>query len=413
MSTNQDTRREFMKKSTGTVAMMSAPMVLSKQVFGANDKIGMGIVGPGRRGSQLMNEFSRLNDCRFVAACDLNQDRVDHIAGRYKINSYTNFKEMFENNDVDAAIVATPDHWHAIVSIYACMAGKDVYVEKPMTLTIAEGRAMTNAARKYERIVQCGSQQRSDAKSRKGCELVRNEVVGKIHTAHGANYPSPWEQPMPSEPVPEGLDWDTWIGPCQSRPYHHDIYIPRARPGWISFTEFSGGEVTGWGAHGVDMIQWALGKSHTGPKKIWTEGNPRKLDRIVHMEYADGTKLSFDGKGPEGGGVFDGEDGSIMVSRGTYKVNPNNLETDELAVRLPVSNNHAQNFLDCIRSRELPIADVEEAHRSTTVCHLINIARWTYRELEWDPDKEVFVDDDDANTFLDRQRRSPWELPIV
>lgn len=413
-NSNQESRRTFMKKSSGTMVAMTAPMVISQHVFGANEKINMGIVGPGRRGGQVMGDFMRTNECQFIAVCDLNQQRLDWVARRGNLKKYTDFNEMFENKEIDAIVNATPDHWHAHITIQANISGKDVYVEKPMTLTIEEGQKMVEAARKYECIVQCGSQQRSDRNSRIGCELVRNKAVGKIHNAHGANYPSPWEQPMPQEPVPEGIDWDKWIGPAKVRPYHRDIYTPRAKPGWISFTEFSGGEVTGWGAHGVDMIQWALGTELTGPTKIWTEGNPRMLDRIVHMEYKDGTKLSFDGKSPEGGGMFEGEDGSIVVDRGRYTVNPKELEAKaEIKDKLPVSNAHAQNFLDCVRSRELPIADVEIAHRSTTICHLINIARWTYRELEWDPDTEMFVDDDDANTFISRPRRAPYELPTI
>lgn len=413
-STNQETRRNFIKKSGGALAALSAPLVVSKQVFGANEKILMGIVGPGRRGSQVMGDFMRTQDCQFIAACDLNKDRLNRVVSRGNLKAYTDYHEMFANKDIDAVIVATPDHWHALVTIHANMAGKDVYVEKPMTLTIEEGQAMVKAARKFERVVQCGSQQRSDQRSRIGCELVRNEAVGKIHTAHGANYPSPWDQPLPKQPIPDGIDWDKWIGPTQMRPYHPDLYQPRAKPGWISFMQFSGGEVTGWGAHGVDMIQWALGTELTGPTKIWTEGNERMLDRIVHMEYKNGVKLSFDGKSPEGGGMFEGEHGTIVVDRSRYEVNPKELEEKaDIKIKLPVSNAHAQNFLDCVRSRELPIADVEIAHRSTTICHLINIARWTYRELEWDPDTEKFVDDDDANTFITRPRRSPYELPVI
>jgi predicted dehydrogenase len=413
-TTKQVSRRSFLKNgSSVSVAALAAPMVVSSKVFGANDTIGIGVIGPGRRGGQLMNDFKRLKGFQYVAISDVNKNRMDKVARGQKWAKYQDFRQLLESKDVDAVINATPDHWHALISIYACMAKKDVYVEKPMTLTIAEGRAMSDAARKYKCIVQCGSQQRSDVKSRIGCELVRNEVVGKIHTVHGANYPSPWEQPFPSQPTPGYIDWDRWLGPCEKRGYHTDLYTPRAKPGWISIVPYSGGEVTGWGAHGLDMIQWALGMEKTGPVEVWTEGNPRELDRVVNMKYANGVLLKMDNKGPQGGGLFVGEKGSIMVERSRYKVDPAELGKVETKIKLPVSHNHQQNFLDCVRSRELPIADVEEAHRSTTVCHLINIARWTQRKLQWNPDKEIFVGDKDANTYIDRDRRSPWELPKI
>ncbi|MGC9328754.1 MAG: Gfo/Idh/MocA family oxidoreductase [Candidatus Hinthialibacter sp.] len=411
---DQVSRRSFLKKGGGAgMAAMTAPMIVSSKVFGANDVIGMGVIGPGRRGAQLMGDFSRLPGNQFVAVSDFNSRRLDQVAAGKDWKKCKDFRELLELKEVDAVIVATPDHWHALCSIYANMAGKDVYVEKPMTLTVAEGRAMTEAARKYKCIVQCGSQQRSDAKSRIGCELVRNEVIGKIKTVHAANYPSPWDQPFPTQPVPDGVDWDMWIGPAPFRGYHKDIIIPRAQPGWISIVDFSGGEVTGWGAHGIDMIQWALGMENTGPVKIWTEGNPRELDRVVNMQYENGIVVRTDNQGPQGGAKFDGEKGSIVVDRGYFKVDPPELAKEECKIKLPVSRNHQQNFLDCVRSRELPIADVEAAHRSTTMCHFINIARWVHRELHWDPAKEQFIDDKDANTYLDRPRRKPWELPKI
>ncbi len=405
-------RRRFLINSGA--AAMSAPLVLSSNAFGANDTIQLGVIGPGRRGSQLMGDFRRLKNNQFVAISDLNEKRMDRIAGNSGWKKYKDYRDLLADDNVDAVIVATPDHWHALCSIDACIAGKDVYVEKPMTLTIAEGRAMVNAARKHKRVVQCGSQQRSDQRSRIGCELVRNQVIGKIHTAHGAKYPSPWDQPFPTQPVPEGLDWDTWLGPTPPRGYHQDIYTPRAQPGWISIMQFSGGEVTGWGAHGVDMIQWALGMDHTGPVEVWAEGNERELDRAVNMKYENGVLLKFDNKAPQGGGMFEGEKGTIVVDRGNYKVDPPELgKVDNLDIRLEVSQNHQQNFLDCIRSRNTPIADVEIGHRSILICHMINIARWTNRRMKWDPVKEQFDGDADANTYLDRPRRSPWELPKI
>jgi len=401
-------RRQFLAASA------AAPMTMAaNRAFGANDTIGMGIIGPGRRGSQLMGDFNRLKGIQWVAISDVNSKRMDQVAAGKDWKKCQDFRKLLELKEVDAVIVATPDHWHALCTIYANMAGKDVYVEKPMTLTIAEGRAMVNAARKYKCIVQCGSQQRSDTKSRIGCELVRNEAAGKVKVVHAANYPSPWDQPFPSQPVPEGLDWDTWLGPAPERGYHKDIYIPRAQPGWISIMPFSCGEVGGWGAHGIEMIQWALGTEMTCPVEISVEGNPRELDRMVNMKYANGILVKTDNKAPEGGAMFECEKGNIVVDRSRYEIDPELEKAAKIETKLPVSHNHQQNFLDCVRSRELPIADVEIAHHSSTMFHFMNIARWTHRKLQWDPEKEVFLNDADANTYLDRPRRKPWELPVI
>ncbi len=409
------TRRSFLRNSTqaGAVAF-TAPMVVSSKVWGANDTVGLGVIGPGRRGRQLMGDFSRTKGSKFVALSDLNKPRMEAIAKRDNLKTYQDFRQLLESKDVDAVIVATPDHWHALNSIYACMAGKDVYVEKPMTLTIAEGRAMVKAARKYNRVVQCGSQQRSSTPCRVGCQLLRNNKLGKVKVAHAQNYESPWEQPFPEHPVPEGLDWDTWLGPTAPRGYNPDIYTPRARPGWISIMPYSGGEVTGWGAHGLDIIQWALGTDESGPVEVQAKGSSRVLDRNVTMRYANGVVLEVDGKGPSGGGFFECENGTVFVDRGVFRTDPKMSAEEAVAdseIEFEVSHNHQQNFIDCVKSRNRPIADVEKGHRSSTLCHLINIARWTHRKLQWDPEKEVFVGDKDANGYIDRERRSPWELP--
>ncbi len=414
---NQDkeSRRSFMKKGAGAVAMAAPLVVPSKVLSGPNDTINVGVIGSGRRGQQIMKDLQNAKGGQIVALSDVNEDRIEMLANGKNWKLYTDFRKMLESKDVDAVMIATPDHWHALNSVYACMAGKDVYVEKPMTLTIEEGRVMVKAARKYERIVQCGSQQRSMKACRVGVELVRNGRVGAITDVHGYRYASPWDQPFPEEEPPASLNWDMWLGPAPKRPFHDDIYTPRANPGWISIMPFSGGEVTGWGAHGLDIIQWGLGMDKSGPVEIWLGQNHRELDAPVHMKYANGVTLHMDSKGPEGGGVFVGEKGSILVDRGRYKVTPESLGSvgPDAGNSLYVSNSHMQNWLDCIKSRELPIADVETAHRSTSVCHLMNIARWTRRKLQWDPAKEQFKNDADANTYVDRPRRSPWELPKI
>jgi len=411
---NSMTRRTF---NLAGAAAIAAPMILpSRALSGPNDAISLGWIGVGRRGQQLMGDFRGTKGSQIVAISDLYKPRMEQVANGKNWKTYQDYRQLLESKEVDAVVIATPDHWHALNAIHACIAGKDVYVEKPMTLTIREGREMVKAARKHKRIVQCGSQQRSMKECRIGCELARNQRAGKIHTVHAANYPSPWDQPFPAQPVPDGLDWDMWLGQTAPRSYHKDIFTSSALPGRISIMPDSAGGGTGWGAHGIDIIQWGLGMDDSGPTEIWAETNSLKLDIFVHLRYENGAEVVTDGKGPEGGGVFVGDKGSILVDRGKYKADPEEIAKEPISdaeIKLPVSLYHQQNWLDCIRSRELPIADVEIGHRSTSVCHLINIARWTRRKLQWDPKNEKFVGDDDANTYLDRPRREPWGFPEI
>jgi predicted dehydrogenase len=318
------------------------------------------------------------------------------------------------------------------VCIHAAQAGKDIYAEKPMTLTILEGRRMVEAVRKYNRVFQTGSQQRSMKTNIIGCAMVRAGRAGKIKKVVAKNYPSPWPNHLPGQPVPEGLDWDTWCGPVEPVPFNKDLYAPRTKPGWISFREFSGGEMTGWGAHGFDMIQWALGTDDTGPVRIWTEGEPMKEPILkephgrgagesqtnhptVFMEYANGAVMEL-GKGPDGGGLFYGDKGMIGIDRGKLWSDPKDLtaeplKEDELPTYGDGENDHFRNFFDCVKTRKRPIADVEIGHRSSTICHLGNIARWVGHELKWDPKAETFIGDDEANKLIDRPRRKGYELP--
>jgi len=429
------TRRLFLKQSAAAAATgMALPYVIPRHVLasaerpGANDRIGIGGIGIGRQGSGVIRGVGERG--RVVAIADVNLPRAHKTAEQYKAQGYPDYRALLDRQDIDAIVTATPDHWRALVTIHACQAGKDVYAEKPMSLTIREGRLMVEAVRKYGRVFQTGSQQRSIAANRFGCELVRNGRIGKVHTVIGHNYPSPWECALPAQPVPDGLDWDMWCGPTEIVPYHQDLYAPRANPGWISFRPYSGGEMTGWGAHGLDQIQWALGMDETGPVEIWTEGppfDPPTYDKpesrtrgdkacaspLVFFRYANGVTVKLDNGNP-GGGIFLGETGKIEIFRGRVTSNPEEIVNEPIGdseIRLYKSDNHIQNWLDCIQSRERTVADVEIGHRSTTLCHLGNIARWVGRKLRWDPEKEIFPDDDEANAQLDRPRRKPYELP--
>jgi len=315
-----------------------------------------------------------------------------------------------------------------LICVESCHAGNDVYADKPMTLTIREGRLIVQAARKYRCVFQVGSQQRSMWQNYAGCKLIRTGGLGKISKVLAYNYPSPWNNHLPAQPIPVGLDWDMWCGPVNPVPYNQDLYLPRANPGWLSFRSYSGGEMTGWGAHGFDQVQWALGMDDTGPVEVWTEGpkyvpptydepeSKARGDKFsaetkVFFRYANGVVME-PGNPNMGGATFFGDKGKVIINRGVFESDPEELAIEALRQRpADFNDNHMKNWLDCIKSRATPVADVETGHRSATVCHLGNIARWTGRKLRWDPDQEHFVDDKDANQYLDRERRKPWVAP--
>lgn len=430
------TRRRLLGQLTvAATSGLGLPWLIPSRVLaapgrpGANDRIGIGYIGAGRRANQLM---SLPTEGRIVAVADVDRARAGAVATKRHCRAYEDYRRLLEAQDIDAVIVATPDHWHVLPSVHACQAGKDVYLEKPLSLTIHEGRVLANAVRRHNRVLQTGTQRRSMSQHRYGCELVRNGVAGKIHTVHVCNYPSPWECGLPRQPVPDGLDWDAWCGMAEPVPFHQDIFVQRANPGWISFRPWSGGEMTGTGAHGFDQVQWALDMDHTGPVEVECEGGRlpplvyeasesrgrgdayTSRGRNVTFRYANGITIRLTDNGPAAGGEFIGELGKIRIGNDTVDSNPPELAktpAESLKFRLPVSNDHLSNWFNCVRSREKPIADVEIGHRSATVCHLGNIARWVGRKLTWDPQTETFPGDDEANRYLDRPRRKGYELP--
>jgi predicted dehydrogenase len=431
-------RRRFVANAARLAAGgMALPAFVPSKVLaaagraGANDRIGIGYIGAGRRARQLMGLPA---EGRIVAAADVDRRRSEEVAQQRNARAHQDYREMLEAKDIDAVFVATPDHWHVLPSIHACQAGKDVYLEKPLSLTIREGRILVNAARKHGRVLQTGTQRRSLQGHRYGCELVRNGVAGKIHTVIILNYPSPWECAFPGQSVPEGLNWDAWCGMTEPVAYHDDIFVQRSNPGWISLRPYSGGEMTGTGAHGFDQIQWALDLDHTGPVEIWAEGG--KLPRVVYrqpesrtrgntqcsrgyrvrMKFANGVLIRLEDNGPAAGGEFIGDLGKIRIGNNVVTSNPEEfvkIPRDDLKFRLPETGSHIQNWFDCIKSREKPVADVEIGHRSAILCHLGNIVRWVGRPLKWDPEQEEFPGDEEANQFSDRPRRKPFQLPDV
>jgi predicted dehydrogenase len=427
------TRRRFLGAAALAAAGVAVPYVLPSEVWGApgkpgpNDRIGIGGIGIGRQGIEVFSAAIGHKLGRAVAVADANIRRAGQTAQRLKIQAYQDYHKLLARKDVDAIVTATPDHWRSLVAIHACQAEKDVYAEKPLTLTIREGRLMVEAARKYGRVFQTGSQQRSNAVNRVGCALVRAGRIGKLSRVLAHNYPSPWQCALPAQPVPDGLDWDLWCGPIEPMPYHIDLCTPRAKPGWISFRPCSGGEMTGWGAHGLDQAQWGLGSDAGGPIEVWTEGpkfdpptyakpeSQARGDKLcsrptVFFRYAGDIVMEL-GAGPAGGAKFFGEHGSISIDRGQCTSDPPELAREAVAAARGAPEDHMGNWLECIRSRQRPNADVEIGHRSATVCHLGNIARWVGRRLRWDPVKECFPDDAEANAHLERKRRKGYELP--
>ncbi|MBP7828006.1 MAG: Gfo/Idh/MocA family oxidoreductase [Verrucomicrobia bacterium] len=440
MKTNSSlrfSRRHFLRTSALLTTALATPQVLTHRVLaasgapGANDRIGIGIIGMGRMMGGHLRHLVSLPEARLVAVADVNLPRATAVTEKHGGVPYQDFRRLLERKDVDAVITATPEHWRSNICIPACQAGKDVYAEKPVSLTIREGRLMVQAARKYNRIFQVGSQQRSMWVDIEACKFLQKGGIGKLTKILYMNYPTPWECALPEQKIPEGLDWDLWCGPTPLVPYNTDLYQPRANPGWLSFRPYSGGEMTGWGSHGFDMIQYALGMDASGPVEIWVDGprlnpptytaaeNKNRGDRIcsepkVFFKYANGVVLepSADPKPPGFGAIFISDQVNFRLDRGRCESDPEDIAIDLMRQRpRDYDDSHVRDWLRCIKTRQLPRADIEIGHRSATICHLGNIARWVGRKLRWDPVREEFIGDAEANKYLDRERRRPWVLP--
>ena len=426
-------RRQWLQQAAAaTAAGVALPYFVPRGVLaaegkpGANDRVTIGAIGVGGRATLLLNQLPDV--AQIVALCDCELPRAEKYKADHQgdWSVYQDYHKILERSDIDAVIVATGDFQRVLPCIQACMAGKDVYAEKPLTLYIEEGRRLVEAVRKYQRILQVGSQQRSMAMNRIACELVRSGGLGKVLEVRAVNYPGPKDSPVdlfPAEPVPPGMDWNMWLGQAPMRPYNGNWR------GWMQWYDFCGSETANWGAHGLDQVQWALGMDDTGPVEMApiADGEPGQ----VAMRYANGVKLNFilpyPHGGPMGGAVFLCEKGKIEINRNKFATNPKEIaqellkKVDEAAEEVKWSDQtalwqakwHLQNWLECIKSRQLPVADVEVGHRSISVCHLANLTRRLNRKLQWDPAKEQFVGDDEANQQVRRVRRAGFELPAV
>ncbi|MDB4582045.1 Gfo/Idh/MocA family oxidoreductase [Draconibacterium sp.] len=443
-------RRDFVKKAALASSVFAIPTIIRASALGKNgfvapsDRIVMGGIGLGGMGRGDMNNFLKNKEIQYIAVCDVDKRQMDkalEIIQKYYNNkdarTYNDYREFLEKEKFDAIHIAVPDHWHSIPSIEATKKGLDIYGQKPLARSIKESRAIVDAVEKYNIVWQTGSQQRSEKRFLRACELVRNGKLGTIKRVevglpdggHKSGNPAPI-------PVPEELDWDMWLGPAPKVPYRGIVHWD-----WRWQMAYSGGQLTDWAGHHIDIAQWGLGMERTGPISAEGEGESRKDDLYnvpyaydIEYEYANGIELRVansskyfkrKGKGWDGrekdnkfgmGAVWYGDEGWLQVNRsGMWSNNPKILEAEigPNDIHLYKSTNHHQNFIDCIKSRKETVAPAEIGHRSISVALIGEIAMQTGKKLKWDPKAERFTNNEEANKLLMRDYRKPWELPKI
>ena len=429
---NPLTRRALLRRGIpGIVAAGLAPQFISARLLGKSapsNRLTIGLVGNGLICNAHAGTLLGLtDDCRVVATCDVvrakaekMRDRIETSYGKAKdaggrsgdVRIFATHEELVARDDIDIVFVCTPDHWHAPVSAAAMRSGKDVYCEKPLTLTVREGRTLVDLARSHGRILQTGTQQRSNKSFRKAAEIVRNGWIGDIKVIRTRLGKFPEALPLPEEPIPAGFDYDRWLGPTPWRPYNEKRVKGDYGGGWRCFFEYGGRKNGDWGAHHFDIIQNALGMDTSGP----VEFIPKGYEGCAYQThvYANGIRVERDDDLPKSMIEFRGTKGTVWVSRDDF------LETDppELAARplrgedihLYASDDHHADFFNCVRSRQRPIADVEAGHRSASICHLNAIAAQVGRAIRWDPRAEKIIGDPMAARLLDRPRRAGYAL---
>ncbi len=422
-------RRKFIGNSAVAAAAIT---IIPRHVLGgngfvaANDHINVGYIGVGKQVYTLLNGIGKCKETVAVAACDVDQKKLEKFKntaeGNNKaknltesVDAYKYYRELLERKDIDAVVIATPDHWHAQIAVDAAKAGKDIYCEKPMALTIAEGRAMVNATRKYDRVFQTGNMQRSWRDFRHAVELVRNGYIGQI-TEINVNVGEPVKQcSLPVMEAPAELDWNEWVGPSMYRGWHPDlapVFGDEKWAWWRGYRDFGGGLITDWGAHMFDIAQWGLDMDHSGPVQFLPPSVPAKTG--LSMKYENGVVVTHKNWGEGNAVQFIGTEGRIEVSREFLRTFPNtDLAKAELKPsdkRVYVSNNHYQDWVDAMKKRTRPISDVETGHRTASVCNLVNIAYELQRPLQWNPEKEEFINDDFANLMRTRAYRGKWDF---
>lgn len=418
-------RRRFLRSAVAGGAALALPAIVPAKALGqagklpANDRIGIGFIGVGGMGSAHLGWFLGSKEVEILAVCDVYEPAMNSARERVGglCSGYRDFRELLARKDIDAVVIATPDHWHTLISVYAAQAGKDIYCEKPLTRDIAEGRALVNAVRRHARVFQVGSQQRSEANFRYACELVRSGKIGKLHTIRTGFGAGPEGGDASVTQPPAGLDWDMYVGPAEMTPFQPPRYGFNFR--W--YLNYSGGMITDWGAHQNDIAQWGSGFEYSGPVDVDGKGkfaSTGSYDTVTNFEinytYPNGVKLICNNN--QHGAKFEGSSGWVHVDRGFLQADPPELLETVLSrddVHLYESPGHQQDWLNCIRTRSRPICDVEIGVRSVTVCHLANISMLLGRKLKWDPAAERFKGDEQANRMLFRPYRAPWSLEGV
>lgn len=447
------TRREFGK--TAAAAWMSTALGASR-VRGANDRVRVGFIGVGNRGDQVLDAFLAHEDAEIAAVCDIYQPYVAFAVQKAggRATPFTDYRRLLEMTDLDAVVINTPDHWHALQMIQACEAGKDVYVEKPLSLVVAEGRAMVEAARRHGRVVQVGIHRRSSAFVKEAAMLVRSGALGQVSVARSFHVQNEWPKGIGAPPdgqPPADLDWDAWLGPAPQRAYNKNRTFYRFR--W--FSDYSGGQVTNFGVHYMDVIHWALG--HDAPLAVTAMGGKVVIDDNrevpdtleVLWTYPGGTLVTFSQYNATAAPAardrrveveFRGTKGTLYLYGDGYEVVPDEITQNEFPARTPLDRqyergyrtgatplieparvtggradtaDHVRDFLDCVRSRGTCACDIETGHRSTSATLIANVALETRSYLEWDRSAERFTNSEQANAFLSYRYRAPYELPAT
>ena len=434
-------RRKLLKTAAAGIA---APYILSSSVLCSSgrptpsNRLTLGLIGLGSMGMRHVKGFLQEEDCRIVGVCDVDAGRraaaIQEINKHYNNSDcagYGDYRELLARNDVDTLCISVPDHWHAIIALEGVLAGKDIYGEKPLAYTIAEGRALVEAVNRYKCVWQTGSWQRSTAHFRFGCELVRNERIGKLQKVEvgiGPGFKGPGVPtvygigPQPVQRVPEGLDYEMWLGPAPWNPYTEKRCHWNFR--WIM--DYAGGQVTDWGAHHIDIAHWGMGCDETGPVEVSGKGKfpddglwDAAVDYDFECKYADGLVMRVASNNHLRQGVrFIGERGWVHITRGGLDANPKSLlkekiGPDDIQLAKPRGDHrqgHRRDFLDCVKTRAQTITPVEIGHHSAIPCHLANIAMILGRKIRWDPEREQILNDSTANRMLSRPMRSPWHL---
>lgn len=453
-------RRDFIRSTArgavaGTFLVSGFPTIVPASVLGKNapsNRINIAALGTGRISrTHDMPGVWKYDHARIIAVCDLDSKRVGEakqLVNEYYskklgksydgVTTYTDYREALQNKDIDAVLISTPDHWHSLMAIHSVEAGKDVYMQKPASLTISDGRAVSNAVHRTGRILQIGSQQRSSAQFRYAAELVRNGRIGDLHTVEVGLPGDPAGDEEPEMPIPKNLNYEMWLGPTPYVYYTEKRVHPQEgydRPGWLRCEQFGAGMITGWGSHHIDCAHWAMDTEYSGPVEVlgWAEF-PKSGLWDVHGKfrtegvYANGVKMIVSNELPNGI-KYIGSKGWIFVTRGNYSVTASDpvsaggskpltasdpkIITSKIGpeeIHLYESTDHHGNWLDSVRTRKEPIAPIEVGHRSCSTCLLHHIVMKLGRKVKWDPVKERFINDDEANSMLSRPQRWPYMI---